>query len=47
LSTDHSGGSNTTDEEDESTMIPGSKRKNKKISLSKRSFAAFTEGGSD
>lgn len=42
---DQSGGSNTTDEEDESAMIPGSKRKNKKIQLSKRTFSTFCEDG--
>lgn len=40
---DHSGGSNTTDEEDDGTLIPGSKRKNKKIALSKRSFTTFSD----
>jgi hypothetical protein len=40
---DQNGGSNTTDEEDEGAMIPGSKRKNKKIQLSKRTFSAFCE----
>lgn len=42
---DHSGGSNTTDEDDEKSMIPGSKRKNKKISINKRTFATFSEMG--
>ena len=39
---DTSGGSNTTDEEDDGTLIAGSKRKNKKITLSKRSFSSFS-----
>lgn len=43
LPADQSGGSNTTDEEDESAMIPGSKRKNKKIQLSKRTFSTFCD----
>ena len=38
---DNNGGSNTTDEEDDGTLIPGSKRKNKKITLSKRSFSTY------
>lgn len=42
---DQNGGSNTTDEEDEGAMIPGSKRKNKKIQLSKRTFSTFCEDG--
>lgn len=44
---DNSGGSNTTDEDDESAMIPGSKRKNKIISMNKRTFTAFTGTGSE
>ena len=37
------GSSNTTDEEDDGTLIPGSKKKNKKIALSKRSFSTFSQ----